>query len=519
MDAISFDHILRKVVILPVVALLLAAGVLGWQLEKANKIVGAIQTDDERIADTLLVGQLIVDQETGLRGYEITHDPRLLQQYYESEKALPKAFDDRRRLITNAQRRAEFDAIRNAYETWRQSFAVPLIGTIQTGGRTDDIELNYAGKLRMDDIRHRIANLNLRTQTARETAVKDWHRQIRTFIIAMILAALAIGLIIGLYVRRLINQVSRAFRQSHEVLRLRAEQTFRSEEKLRTTLQSIGDGVITCDTEGRVQSINLTAQELTGWSEPDARDRPLGLIFPIVDESTRQPLENPVTRVMRSNQVVRVQNHTILARRDGSEIFIEESGAPIRDKHGSLTGVVLVFRDVTLAKRSQSALLASEKLAVAGRLAASIAHEIHNPLDSVSNLLFLMDGVANDEERTHFLQLAKQEIDRVTQISRAMLSLYRESKSPVSIDLREMIDSILLLMETRFQTLNVRVDQLMPEGPSYPRIPRRVAPGLHQPAHQRRGGYRSRRHYHSLCRTPPRRHRGRRHPPRARRLH
>ena len=253
-------------------------------------------------------------------------------------------------------------------------------------------------------------------------------------------------------------------RRSHDVLRIRAEQAFRSEQKLRTTLQSIGDAVITCDAEGRVDTMNTVAEQLTGWTQREAHKQPLEQVFRIVDESTRQPLENPVSKVKRLNHVAGLESRTILIQKSGSEIFIDDSGAPIRDKDGTLLGIVLVFRDVTLARRSQQALIANEKLATAGRLAATIAHEIHNPLDSVSNLLFLMDGKSSPEESKQFLQMAKAEISRVTQISRAMLSLYRESRAPVAIDLKEMLDSVLLLMERRFQMLGVSVTSDLPEG-------------------------------------------------------
>ncbi len=462
MNASSFDHILRRVVIVPVAALLLGAGALLWQINQANRTVAAIELCDNRIALTLNIEQLVIDQETGLRGYEITHDARLLQQYNEAQKALPAAFDRRLAMVGNTQRRDEVNSLREAWETWQQTFASPLIATIQAGGETNDVTLNFDGKRRMDDIRSRVARLNAFTQAVRDQAVRTWHRQVRTTILSLLFAAIAIGLIIGFYVRSLIQRISAAFRQSHDVLRIRAEQTFRSEERLRTTLRSIADGVITCDIDGRVQSLNDTAHELTGWDEREAHGQPVETVFPIIDEFTREPLENPAVRIARSNHPARLQNQTILTRRDGTEIYIEDSGSPIRDKHGSLVGVVLVFRDVTVAKKSQEALIANEKLAVAGRLAASIAHEIHNPLDSVSNLLFLMDGVANDEERDHFLSLAKQEIARVTQISRAMLSLYRESRSPVQIEISEMMDSILLLMESRFATAGVTVVQTIP---------------------------------------------------------
>ncbi len=464
MDASSFDHILRKVVVVPVLALLVGAVLLAWQIAVANQTVALIQNNDNRIAQTLHIEQLIVDQETGLRGYEVTHDPRLLQPFFTAEQALPDAFTRRRALASNDARRGSVDSLRSSHATWEQGFAVPLIATIKAGGQTNDVQLNYQGKLLMDDIRARIADLNKSTTANRDLFIQRWHRQVRNTILASILAAIALGLIIGLYLRSLVKQVSAAFRQSHDVLRVRAEQTFRSEERLRTTLRSIGDGVITCDPDGRVQSMNYTAQDLTGWSEEEAREQPVDHVFHIIDETTRQTIENPVTRVMQTNAVARLQNHTILKRRNGSEIFIEDSGSPIRDKHGKLIGIVVVFRDVTHAKKSQEALLANEKLAVAGRLAASIAHEIHNPLDSVSNLLFLMDGVATPEERDHFLELAKLEIARVTQISRAMLSLYRESKTPVLIDLREMLGSILLLMEGRFQTMHVGVTHDIPGG-------------------------------------------------------
>jgi signal transduction histidine kinase len=115
-----------------------------------------------------------------------------------------------------------------------------------------------------------------------------------------------------------------------------------------------------------------------------------------------------------------------------------------------------------MERRTQEALLANEKLAVAGRLAATIAHEIHNPLDSVSNLLYLMKGGTTEEEFKQFIDMAERELARVTQISRAMLGLYRESKAPVPVDLQEILQEILLLMEHRFQELGVSVSSDIP---------------------------------------------------------
>jgi PAS domain S-box-containing protein len=208
--------------------------------------------------------------------------------------------------------------------------------------------------------------------------------------------------------------------------------------------------------------MNPVAQELTGWPEAQARNRPLEEVFRILNESTRQPLENLVSQVQRLNRLVGMANHTLLVRKDSSEIAIDDSGAPLRNEAGELAGVVMVFRDVTMDRRTRAALLASEKLAVAGRLAATIAHEIHNPLDSVGNLLYLLQHEPKQEEAKHFLEIAQTELARVTQISRAMLSLYRESRAPVPVNLRDMLDDLLLLMESRFNSLGVHVSTELP---------------------------------------------------------
>jgi len=284
----------------------------------------------------------------------------------------------------------------------------------------------------------------------------------RHVLILLVVLALSIGLIIGLFTRNRLKGVSTAFRHSLDLQQRRAEELFQSEQHLRTTLASIADGVITCDPGGSVQLMNLVAQELTGWTESQARDRPLHEVFHIVNEATRQPVENPVVKVQRLNRVVGIANHTLLIRKDGSELSIDDSGAPIRNAAGEMTGIVMVFRDITMERRTRAALLANEKLAVAGRLAATIAHEIHNPLDSVANLLYLLQNGATQEESQQFLQIAQSELTRVTQISRAMLSLYRESKAPVPVNLKEMLDELLLLMEGRFHSLGVSVSANLP---------------------------------------------------------
>ncbi|HSN30233.1 MAG TPA: PAS domain S-box protein, partial [Kofleriaceae bacterium] len=121
----------------------------------------------------------------------------------------------------------------------------------------------------------------------------------------------------------------------------------------RTTLSSIGDGVIATETDGRVRFLNAVAEGLTGWTAAEAAGHALDEIFPIFNEETRAPVENPVHKVLREGKIVGLANHTVLVRRDGSERAIDDSAAPIRGADGALDGVVLVFRDVSDEKREQ----------------------------------------------------------------------------------------------------------------------------------------------------------------------
>jgi PAS domain S-box-containing protein len=134
---------------------------------------------------------------------------------------------------------------------------------------------------------------------------------------------------------------------------MRAAQHRASErgELLRVTLASIGDAVITTDTQGRVTYLNAVAESLTGWTFQEALGQPLESVFRIVGEQHRRPLESPATRALREGTIVGLANHTVLVDKRGFERPIDDSAAPIRDERGRVSGCVLIFRDVTERRR------------------------------------------------------------------------------------------------------------------------------------------------------------------------
>jgi diguanylate cyclase (GGDEF)-like protein/PAS domain S-box-containing protein len=125
---------------------------------------------------------------------------------------------------------------------------------------------------------------------------------------------------------------------------------FAEKELAQVTLQSIGDGVITTDAQGNIRYFNPVAERLTGWKADEAEGLPLCEVFLIVNEVTRKPAENPITKALLGGEIVGLANHTILIARDGTEYAIEDSAAPIRDREGQIIGAVIVFHDVTQAR-------------------------------------------------------------------------------------------------------------------------------------------------------------------------
>ena len=149
-----------------------------------------------------------------------------------------------------------------------------------------------------------------------------------------------------------------------------------SEERWSTTLASIGDGVIATDISGKVTFMNTVAQDLTGWKMAEVDQKPVSEVFNIVNETTRQKAENPVDKVLRLGTICSLANHTILIRKDGTEISIDDSGAPIKDAVGATSGVVLVFRDITERRKSEIMLRRVEER---NRLLADILERSSQP--------------------------------------------------------------------------------------------------------------------------------------------
>ena len=166
-----------------------------------------------------------------------------------------------------------------------------------------------------------------------------------------------------------------------EAARVAEARAHQRRELFHVTLRSIGDAVLTTDTHGRITDLNEVAESLTGWSHNDALGQPLDRVFNIINEVTRQPVENPATRALREGVVVGLANHTLLIRKDGQESPLDDSAAPIRDELGHVSGCVLIFRDVTAQRVSERE---RANQLVTARLLASIVETSNDAIISKS---------------------------------------------------------------------------------------------------------------------------------------
>ncbi len=322
------------------------------------------------------------DAETGQRGYLLTGKENYLAPYEDAVTSIEKWLD-------GSQSHAAEDLMPEqsvlAIKDLVRQMLDELTGTIELArsGRREaaitTLESNSSKDL-MDELRSRFSALEANLYNAQEEAhaaeaKATFYRTVTFLLVVLInLAFLAWAY------RRISREVSLQY-----VAKLEAR---RQKEILAVTLSSIGDGVIITDTSGQITFINKAAEDLTGWTARQAKDQPCSSVFHIINETTREPKKSPVDKVLASEEIVSKANHTLLIRKDGTEISIDDSGAPIREADGTIRGVALIFRDFSVyAEAERNLIISKEKVEEASKakdtFLATLSYELRTPLTPV----------------------------------------------------------------------------------------------------------------------------------------
>ncbi|MBL0166296.1 MAG: CHASE3 domain-containing protein [Propionivibrio sp.] len=330
------------------------------QIEEAaavRKHTFAVITDANRFLSAL------TDAETGQRGYLLTGDESFLDRYMANRDRLSGRLQDLRHLTLLPAAQKHLDAVAplteaklaemsQSIELRRQQGMPAALALVRSG----------QGKSLMDSIRSEMLGFieteeNLLAQ--REAEFQSEMRRMFSLIVAATLLALLFAIAFAWLIHRqtqqrfkdLLHLETRNLLEIQEGMNRQLQQANIAlgdrEEKLAVTLDSIGDAVIATDAEARVTLLNPVAEQLTGWTQAQAVGLPVGEVFHIVNQKTREPATLPVIETLAQGTIQGMANHTILIARDGRECDIADSCAPIRERNGQVVGAVLVFRNVS----------------------------------------------------------------------------------------------------------------------------------------------------------------------------
>jgi PAS domain S-box-containing protein len=462
MDQRSFQRLLRRTVAIPVIMLMSLAAILVAEILLLNVSLHWVDHSDQVIANARQLMRTIIEMDTGLRGYHLTSDRTFLEPYDDAKTKIPEQFEFIQHLIidnpSQQQRLGELRKLDLAWMEWADQQLA------QSPGVSPPPQALLVGQQLIEAIR----NKEREFISAEEVLRQQRSRRATALNAAVIGSAVGLSLLIAVLLftltRRELMALSATYERHLQAEEQQQQQLRESREWFQITLKSLGEAVVSTDREGNISFINPVAQKLTEWQYETARGRPLREVLRICDEKTRNESDDPVDAVRRAQNVVGFSNSLILTSRSGNEYPIELTGAPILNEAREIVGVVLVFRDVTHRRQTEQTLRASERLTLAGRLSATIAHEIRNPLDTVTNVIYLLQHEQGSHVATEqYLQMASDELARIAQITSQLLTFHREARNPVDVSLTEVLESVLVLfaprvkqnhlvVETRFET-------------------------------------------------------------------
>jgi len=338
-----------------VIAILLFSGVLTYQNTRNLRADAVWLSHTHDVIEALQSSlNTVTDAETGQRGYLFTNDPRYLEPYRAAEARAGRAFLRLQDLMRDEPSRQPRLQTLGGLLTAKLA---ELKQTIDLQGRDPAaarrVVQTHLGRNLMNAIRGQVEAL---TREEQALLAERERKSRRSFRVALGSGAVFDLLGLGMVVAFLF-QLREHFKE-----RARHDQALeRQRQWLQVTLRSIGDALIATDPQGAVTFLNPVAERLTGWKSEEAAGFPLETVFPIINEETREPQLNPVGRVLAGGAIMGLANHTALIGKDGREIPIEDSAAPIRDAEGQVDGVVLVFHDVSGKREAEKILRESEE--------------------------------------------------------------------------------------------------------------------------------------------------------------
>jgi signal transduction histidine kinase/CHASE3 domain sensor protein len=435
-DAAAFQKELRRITIVPITALVLAGLILCLAILGLSSRARWVDHTDRVIASANMLQMLMIDEETGVRGYLITHDPATLEPWTNAHSQIGNQFDTLALLIhDNPYQQQQLSRIRARHSVW-QKFAEGEIST-----QSQSVE---EGRRQMDLLRLEIREFRDTEETLRATRSNESGGTL--FAILSGLFAACITFALGLK-RWLSGKVASLNRVRQAELQELQDKT----ELIELAQLAVYAGYWYYYPPTGLCYLSPSEQQIFGLHD---NTRPLiGEIMDRIYPAVRERFALEIERGMHCG-VYSVEFRTY--KEDTTLQWIAGQGRVLKTEAGEAYMVSVNF-NVSGQKLAEEALRKSEKLAVAGRLAATIAHEINNPLESVTNLLYLARTSTTDAVIGDYLSTAEEELARVAQIVTYSLKFHRQSSVPTFEIVSNILDSAAVIYRTRLMLNRVEI--------------------------------------------------------------
>jgi PAS domain S-box-containing protein len=394
--------------------------------------------------------ELIGEDQTGFRGYLLGGDKTFATTLPQRRADADQAFLDLKQMVRdNPQQLVRADNLISQKDIWFDFASTNIAKPGQEPGTVIRLADQLAMQLRSqfrDFSKAEEALHNERVQNVEHAkGALAWTSGILALILAITVSQLVRRQFLGLALEY--ESALKTIEHRHAAL-VRSEADLEEQKEwFRVTLSSIGDGVIVTDREGRIVFMNHESERLTGWKNVEALLKPLAQVFRLIDETTREKIEDPIETVFQQGKAVGMASSSVLVARGGEEYPIEDSAAPIRDSKGSILGIVLVFHDATEVRQTQAELRThSEELErrVKERTATlrqtvseleafsyTVSHDLRSPLRAMQGFAqaVLEDyGDKVDEQGRRYLDRIKNAAERLDRLIQDLLSYTRVAR-------------------------------------------------------------------------------------------
>jgi PAS domain S-box-containing protein len=340
MEYSKLKSLLRQMILVPMAITAAVAILLLWETFDLNRALQSVDHTDQILDQSGRLLMSLVDMESGMRGYVVTGDESFLQPYLQGTKRLEPGYQALYGMVAGnlPQQQKRLIDFHSGYVVW-EGYANQIVAQRRAGNFDSTFYKNRLGKLKMDSLRGEILEFQNEETELRAERVQGAHLRWTLLVTSFLGLGLGVGVFLALFTRYHVEKLGSKLLQS--------------EERWTATLGSIGEAVIATDSGGCVTFLNPVAAALTGWPAEEASGQPIGNVLKLIHEKSGMTADNEVQRVLKEKLVLSIANHVDLVTRDGREIAVEHSAAPILAGEGKVIGVVLVFRDVAARRQEQ----------------------------------------------------------------------------------------------------------------------------------------------------------------------